>query len=76
MKKAEQAKGLAAQSRTWMAPETFRSIRRAAGLSANELAKKLRIADGRTIRHWEAGDRPITGPTSILMEMLQAGYRW
>lgn len=58
---------------TWMTPETFRSIRKAAGLSANELAKKLRVADGRTVRHWEAGDRPVTGPTSILMEMIADG---
>lgn len=52
---------------TWMTPETFRSIRKAAGLSANELAKKLRVADGRTVRHWEAGDRPVTGPVSLAM---------
>jgi hypothetical protein len=33
----------------------------------------LRIEDDRTIRRWEAGERKISGPVTLLMEMLDAG---
>ena len=56
-----------------MTPATFKAIRKRSGLSARALAEALRIHGGRTIRHWEDGTRPITGPVSILMELLDAG---
>ena len=56
-----------------MTPATIKAIRNRAGLSANQLASLLRISDGRTIRRWESGDVPVTGPASIILEMLDAG---
>lgn len=56
-----------------MTPATIKAIRNRAGLSANQLARLLRISDGRTIRRWESGDVPVTGPASIILEMLESG---
>lgn len=52
---------------------TFRDIRRKAGLTQSGLARRLRVSDLRTIRKWEAGEREISGPVSLLMELLDAG---
>jgi transcriptional regulator with XRE-family HTH domain len=56
-----------------MTPETFRTIRQKAGLSQARLAALLRLGDGRTIRRYEAGERTIPGPVSLLMEMIEEG---
>lgn len=56
-----------------MTPTTFKAIRKRSGLSARALAELFRIADGRTIRRYEAGDREVSGPVSLLMELLDAG---
>ena len=56
-----------------MTPATFKSIRERAGLTQSGLAAFLRISDKRTVRYWETGERPVSGPVSILMELLDAG---
>lgn len=56
-----------------MNPESFKRIRQQLGLSQAGLAAFLRISDKRTIRRWETGDCPISGPVSFLMEMLEDG---
>lgn len=56
-----------------MTPATFKAIRERAGLTQSGLASRLRLKDLRTIRHWEKGTRSISGPVSILMELLDAG---
>jgi DNA-binding transcriptional regulator YiaG len=56
-----------------MTPAELRRIRAKAGLSLDGLAKVLRIADLSTIHRWEKGDRAISGPASILLEMLDQG---
>jgi DNA-binding transcriptional regulator YiaG len=56
-----------------MTPEQFRAIRKRAGLSQARLAALLRLSDGRTVRRYEAGERPIPGPVSLLMEMIDRG---
>jgi DNA-binding transcriptional regulator YiaG len=56
-----------------MTPATFHAIRQRAGLTQSELARLLRIEDIRSIRKWEKGERAISGPVSLLMEMLDAG---
>lgn len=58
-----------------MTAQEFKSIRIAAGLSLNELAAKLRINGDRLLRRWEDGEQPVSGPVSILMELLRDG-RW
>jgi DNA-binding transcriptional regulator YiaG len=56
-----------------MTPATFKAIRQRAGLTQSSLAALLRIGDLRTIRRWEVGEREISGPVTLLMEMLEAG---
>ena len=56
-----------------MIPAEFKRIRHALGLSAESMARLLRIATGRTIRKWEAGDRDIPGPAQVLMLLLDKG---
>jgi DNA-binding transcriptional regulator YiaG len=56
-----------------MTPTTFKSIRQRAGLTQSGLAVRLRISDHRTIRKWEKGEREVSGPVSLLMEMLDEG---
>lgn len=56
-----------------MTPTTFRAIRKRAGLTQAALACRLRIAETKTIRRYETGEREISGPVSLLMEMLDEG---
>lgn len=56
-----------------MLPSTFKAIRQRAGFTQSGLAAFLRISDNRTIRKWEAGDREISGPVTLIMELLDAG---
>lgn len=56
-----------------MTPERFKTIRLALGLTAQGLADVLQIADGRTVRRWEAADRAIPGPVKLLMFLLERG---
>lgn len=56
-----------------MKPATIKAIRNRAGLTLTGLAAVLRISDERTVRRWEHGDVPISGPASIIMEMLDNG---
>jgi transcriptional regulator with XRE-family HTH domain len=54
-------------------PATFRTIRQRHGLTIRKLADTLRIEDESTIRRYERGDRKISGPVSLLMELLDSG---
>lgn len=56
-----------------MTPAQFKEIRQRAGLTQSGLAALLRISDSRAVRRWETGERSISGPVSLLMEMLDAG---
>ena len=56
-----------------MTPAEVKSIRERAGLTQTELARLLRISDIRTIRRWEQGDVPVSGPASIILELIEAG---
>lgn len=56
-----------------MQGDDVKAIRRAYGLSISGLASVLRISDARTIRRWENGERPISGPASIVLDMMRAG---
>jgi len=60
-----------------MTPDEFREIRHALRLSTNHLARLLGVADGRTVRRWEAdpsrpGAREIPGPVVKIMRLLSA----
>jgi transcriptional regulator with XRE-family HTH domain len=49
-------------------PEALKAARHALGLSADGLARMLRVDDGRSIRRWEAGESAIPGPVTVVME--------
>lgn len=56
-----------------MTPDRIREIRAFLGLSQNGLAEALRLGPngGRTIRRWEGGQVPISGPASVAMELMR-----
>lgn len=63
-----------------MPPDAIRTARRQLGLTQSELAAMLRLANPdtsgkRTIREWEKGTRPISGPASVALEALLTGWR-
>lgn len=53
--------------------QALRAFRKSQGYSMTEFARILRIEAASTVRRWECGDRAISGPASILVEMMQAG---
>ena len=55
-----------------MTPAQFITIRKEAGLSLGQLSDIIRVHP-RTIRRYEDGSIPISGPVSVLMELLQEG---
>jgi len=56
-----------------MTPATFNRIRADHGLSIAATARLLRIGDRSTIHRWSKGDRAISGPASLVMDMLDKG---
>lgn len=55
-----------------MTPAEVSAARKLLGLSQSELAERLRMgANGeRTVRRWERGETPITGPASVALSLL------
>ena len=53
-----------------MTPTELKSARHALGLSAEGFARLVRVESGRTVRRWEAGDRDIPGPVTLIVEAL------
>jgi hypothetical protein len=49
-------------------PEALKNARAVLGLSADALARIVRVEDGRTVRRWEAGEREIPGPVIVILE--------
>ena len=56
-----------------MTPTEIKAIRQRYGLSQTELAALLRISDLRTIRRWEKGEVPVSGPASVVLEIMATG---
>lgn len=60
----------------YMTTERFEAIRKRANdgkpLTYTQLGRLLRVHDRRTVRRWETGQRDISGPVSVLMELLDA----
>lgn len=55
-----------------MQPTEIKAARRRLGLTQQGLAEALRLGPNgeRTIRRWEQGDIPVTGPASVAIELL------
>ena len=51
---------------------TLRAARKQLGISAESLAARLRLGEngGRTVRRWEAGEVPISGPAQVAIELF------
>lgn len=62
----------APRGRDSITPAELKALRQRRGLSLPQLAALLRIQNRRTIMRWEAGEVPISGPASIVLEMLDA----
>lgn len=59
-----------------MTPFALREARQSLGLSAAAMAVALGLGtdSGRTIRRWESGKSPISGPVSLAVQaMLRLG---
>lgn len=57
----------------WMTAEEFNQIRREAGLSVYQLGDIIRVHP-RTIRKFVDGQAPVSGPISLLMELIDDGF--
>ena len=55
-----------------MTPAEVVNIREQLGLTQSGLARVLRITDIRTIRRWEKGEIPVSGPASVVLELMAA----
>ena len=55
-----------------MTPTELKAIRERYGLTQSDLASLLRLSDGRSIRRYEDGSREISGPVSIILELMDA----
>lgn len=53
-----------------MTPAELKAARHALGLSAEGFATLVNVQGGRTVRKWEAGDRDIPGPVTVLTTAL------
>ena len=54
-----------------MTSAELKSARQSLGLSAEAFARLVRVADGRPVRRWEAGDRDIPGPVIVILGLLE-----
>ena len=63
-----------------MKPHEVHAARAALGMTQADLARALRLSDPdengrRTVRNWEKGATPISGPASVALEALLTGWR-
>jgi len=52
-----------------LTPRELKDARHGLGLSADRFAATVGVADGRTVRRYEAGDRAIPGPLETLLHL-------
>lgn len=55
-----------------MSPADIKAARKRLGLSARALAEALNLGvhGGRTVRRWESGETPISGPAQVAITLL------
>jgi DNA-binding transcriptional regulator YiaG len=61
-----------------MTPADFHAARKSLGLTQSQMAEALRLGPNgsRTIRRWEKGEIPVTGPASVAVEMMMKERSW
>jgi DNA-binding transcriptional regulator YiaG len=60
-----------------MTPETFQAIRESADIDRQELADIILFSPAtgaKTVKEFETGRRPTTGPVCVIMRLVQHGY--
>lgn len=60
-----------------MTGEQVREARETLGLTQTQLAEAMRMGPNgrRTVSRWEQDEVPITGPASVLLELMVKGRR-
>jgi len=56
-----------------MFKEQFKDIRAKQGLTQKQLALLIRLKSDRAISQFETGERRVSGPVSLIMDLLDAG---
>lgn len=58
-------------------PADLKAARKRLGYSTRELAEALRLGKGggRTVRRWESGETPISGPVQVAVEAMMEKVR-
>lgn len=62
-----------------MTADEFKEARKALGMTVREMAAALRLSDTngyRTVRRMESDEIPVSGPISVAVEAMLAGYVW
>jgi len=54
-----------------MTPAELKAIRHSLGMSAEAFARLVRVANGRTVRRWEAAEKDIPGPITLIAEGIR-----
>ena len=55
-----------------MRPSELRAVRKRYGLTVDQMVSLLRVSSKRTVMRWEAGEVPVSGPASIVYELMDA----
>lgn len=55
-----------------MTPTELKAIRKRYGLTVDQMVSLLRVSSKRTVMRWEAGDVPVSGPASIVYELMDS----
>ena len=58
-----------------MTPSELKSLRHALGLSAEGMARFLKVKSGRTVHRWESGERDIPGSVIVLLAAMRDDQR-
>lgn len=53
-----------------MSPLEIRAARIALGMNQREFAEALKLAGEATVRSWESGRRPISGPAEVAIRLM------
>lgn len=53
-----------------MSPLEIKAARLALGMNQREFAEALRVSGEATVRSWESGRRPISGPATVAIELM------
>lgn len=58
-----------------MKPLEIKAARLALGMNQREFAEALRLSSQATVRSWESGRRPISGPATVAIELMLKAKR-